>query len=342
MGKYKVIFLGPADEAPEAVQKLKEEVVRRFRLSLQEAERLIERAPIRVKKDVSWEEATRLKEALEEAGGRASVEPMEAVPGPSGDTPRMMQCPQCGYVQPEGEECIRCGVVISKYLRYKERAERGREAAGPPQEEPAWEQIGEKGVLRGIFQTIKDVLFSPSRFFRQMPVEKGIQMPLLFGVIMGTFGGLMPLWWNFLLSARVTGIRDVFSSTFFILYALLLPLFTAITIFVASGINHVCLMLVKGNKRGFEATFRVIAYSEAAYLWNIIPLLGGVIYSFYTVVLYIIGLREVHGITTGRAALAVFIPLIVLLLVFFLVVAAILIPLIMGVSGMGRPPGMGF
>ncbi|RLA86732.1 MAG: hypothetical protein DRG40_02195 [Deltaproteobacteria bacterium] len=339
-GRYKVIFLGPADEAPEAVQRLKEEVVRRFRLSPQEAERLVEKAPIKVKRNASWEEATSLKEALERAGGRASVEPMEAIPASSPDTPRMMQCPQCGYVQPEGEECIRCGVVISKYLRYKE-AEKQR-GVSPAGEEPAWEQIGEKGVLRGIFQTIKEVLFSPTRFFRQMPVEKGIQMPLLFGVIMGTFGGLMPLWWNFLLSARMMGIRGLFSSTFFILYALLLPIFTAITIFVASGVNHACLMLVKGNKRGFEATFRVIAYSEAAYLWNIIPLLGGLIYSFYTVILYIIGLREVHGITTGRAALAVFIPLIVFLLVFFFLVAAVVIPLIMGISGMGRPPGMGF
>ncbi|RLA81715.1 MAG: hypothetical protein DRG36_01285, partial [Deltaproteobacteria bacterium] len=223
---------------------------------------------------------------------------------------------------------------------YKE-AEKQR-GVSPAGEEPAWEQIGEKGVLRGIFQTIKEVLFSPTRFFRQMPVEKGIQMPLLFGVIMGTFGGLMPLWWNFLLSARISGFVDRFSSTVMIGYSLLVPLFVAIWIFILGGVLHLCLILVGGNRKGFNATFRVVAYTQTTQLFKIIPIIGWLIASIYAFVLYLIGLGEVHGITTGRAALAVFIPLIVLLLVFFLIVVAVLIPLIMGVSGMGRSPGMGF
>jgi len=92
-----------------------------------------------------------------------------------------------------------------------------------------------------------------------------------------------------------------------------------ITLYLGSAIIHLCLMVVGGNRRGFEATFRVIAYSSSTQIFALIPFVGGFIIPLYALVIEIIGLRESHGIGTGRAILAIFLPVIVIL-AFFLVV----------------------
>ena len=339
--RYKVIFMGPADRTPSTLQVLKKGLRERFRLSAEEVERLVAMAPVRVKKEVGWEEAFRFKRALEELGAKVKVEPMEGElidikteeETPSG----MMKCPQCGYVQPRSDECVNCGVIISKYLQYKEKMEKGEEGRPPPSAPSGgWEEEGE-----GLFQTIKDILFSPTFFFRSMSTQGGLQTPLLFGVIMGTIGGLFPLLWNFLFSAKMSGFVDRFSSTMMIGYALLLPLFVAIGIFIIGGVLHLCLMLVGGNRKGFEATFRVVAYTQATQLFGIIPIVGGFIASIYALVLHIIGLREAHEITTGRAALAVFIPVIAAL-IFVVILFAIFFSLFLGSLHSMKPPARVF
>ena len=88
------------------------------------------------------------------------------------------------------------------------------------------------------------------------------------------------------------------------------PLLIVIGLFIGAGIMHLSLMLVGGNKKGFETTFRVIAYSTSAQVGAIIPLLGGLIAGIWTIVVEIIGLREAHQTTTLKAILAVFLPII--------------------------------
>ena len=57
------------------------------------------------------------------------------------------------------------------------------------------------------------------------------------------------------------------------------------------------LLALGGATRGFEATFRVAAFSQAASIFNIIPGCGGLISLVYTLVLLVIGLSEAHQIT---------------------------------------------
>jgi hypothetical protein len=70
--------------------------------------------------------------------------------------------------------------------------------------------------------------------------------------------------------------------------------------------------MLGGARHGFEATFRVMCYSEAAAVINVIPLCGGVVSGVYYLVLGIIGLSAAHGIGKGTAAAAVLLPLVVL------------------------------
>jgi hypothetical protein len=93
---------------------------------------------------------------------------------------------------------------------------------------------------------------------------------------------------------------------------ILLPLFVVIVLFIGSGIVHLCLMIVGGANQPFETTFRVFAFSQgSAGPLQIIPICGGVISGVWALVCNCIGLARAHETDTGRAVLAVFLPVIV-------------------------------
>jgi hypothetical protein len=97
-------------------------------------------------------------------------------------------------------------------------------------------------------------------------------------------------------------------------------------------------MIVGGNKKGYQATFRAISYSYCALLFNIVPFIGSFVGSVYMIILIIFGVREGHRISTGKAVLAVLLPLIVVLGLGIL--AAILLPMFLAGSGLLRGVGV--
>ena len=71
-------------------------------------------------------------------------------------------------------------------------------------------------------------------------------------------------------------------------------------------------MIVGGANQPFETTFRVFAFTQGSTgPLQIIPLCGGLIAGVWAIVCYCIGLARAHETDTGRAVLAVFLPLIV-------------------------------
>src|ERR1041384_8348277 len=90
------------------------------------------------------------------------------------------------------------------------------------------------------------------------------------------------------------------------------PVIVAICVFIASGIIHLCLMLVGGAKKPFETTFRVMCFAQGStQLLLIVPICGGLIAGVWALVVEIIGLAKAHETDIGRAALAILIPVIV-------------------------------
>jgi hypothetical protein len=97
---------------------------------------------------------------------------------------------------------------------------------------------------------------------------------------------------------------------------------------IQAGILHVCLMMVGGEKNGYEATFRICAYTAGTFgIFQIVPIIGPCVGIIWQIVATIIGLAEVHETTGGKAALAYFIPLIAIfgcvLVVMFVAFGAI-------------------
>ena len=325
---YKVIFMGLSVAGTEEESRLLKGLQKKFNLTPERVERLLQKVPVVVKKGESMEEMEKYVRAFQEIGGKARLEEevtpeaQEVQEPPPPETKRyagkMITCPQCSFEQPETEECVKCGLNFSKYPIYKEVADTGGEQAQTiPSEEAATAaaEEGGEGFLAVFFKSIKGALFSPSRFFRTHAVGEGVLSPLMNGVICGIIGFGISLVWNWFLWQNFSRYLP-FSKFPFDLYAIYstisLPVKAAFLILLNSVTTHLCLMVVGGSKQGFRTTFRVVCFAAASYLFLIVPFLGLIIQVIYLRVLIIIGAREGHGISTGRAVFAVLLPVILL------------------------------
>ena len=182
-----------------------------------------------------------------------------------------------------------------------------------------WDDRQQHGMLRAFFDTLVMVLTKPAEAFTAMKREGGLGEPLIYAIIGGSVGGVIYFLYNFLLSSAHMfgshenpmmqmiggGIRPLF-------FIILVPLFVTIATFVGSGIFHLCLMIVGGAKQPFETTFRVVCFAGgSANPLLVIPICGGLIGGIWKIVLYCIGFARAHETDTGRAVLAVVLPVIV-------------------------------
>jgi hypothetical protein len=113
------------------------------------------------------------------------------------------------------------------------------------------------------------------------------------------------LWIALFTGMGLAGLVGLFfvASILFVLGVIFIPISLAIW----SGILHLCLLLVGGAREGYQATFRVVSYSSVTSVFNAIPIVGSLA-SLWGLVLTVIGLREIHKTTTGKALGALAIP----------------------------------
>jgi hypothetical protein len=200
----------------------------------------------------------------------------------------------------------------------------------PPRSGLPWDERQTKGIINAFIETLQMVLSKPVAAFTAMKREGGLGEPLLYAIIGGTFGGVFAVTYNFALRSlapfgdRHGDLPHLFAGFGWIFLLVLTPLFVVIGMFIVSAILHVCLMIVGGAKQSFETTFRVVCFAEgSASPLLVIPFCGGLITGIWKVVLYCIGLARAHETETGRAVIAVLLPLIVccggFLLLIFLV-----------------------
>jgi hypothetical protein len=226
-------------------------------------------------------------------------------------------CPSCGREMAEEESyCRFCGHGAMPPSPQMNGSSRDHGIREMPLEEDSdekyceWEDSRNEGTLRAFFQTASRCLLTPSQFFSSLPLESGYWSPLLFCVMAGVFGGVLGALWYHLLKGG-SGAFAIFQiliimSLGFIGSLIVMPLF----LIVMSGIVHGILLLVGGANNGFQATFRVISYSSVTSLFKAIPVVGTVA-SLWGTYLAIVGVRETHETSTGKAAGAVLVPVVV-------------------------------
>jgi hypothetical protein len=228
-------------------------------------------------------------------------------------------------VQPESEPLP--VIALSPSAGYGEPPPPGPE---PDHRRPTpWDRRGEIGLGAALIETTKQVITGPAAFFRTMPVSGGLGGPLVYAVIVGYVGLLAAALYDFVF-------RTVMGSSFerfgrnaemerllpmmpgwlgLALQVVLGPALVAIFLFIFAGITHIVLTLLGGANRDFEATFRVAAYARATHLLQIVlgivPVCGAVLVLVVEIVVTTIGLSEVHGVSRGKAAAAILLPLLI-------------------------------
>lgn len=182
-----------------------------------------------------------------------------------------------------------------------------------------WEHWRERGFVNAFVETLVMVLTRPAEAFTVMKREGGFGDPLLYALIGGCLGGIV----SFLFSLGLQSIglfadrHDAVSAMAGMgigsaAFIVLLPLFVVLALFIGSAVVHVCLMIVGGANQPFETTYRVLAFSQGSTgPLQMIPVCGGAIAGVWALICNCIGLARAHGTDTGRAVLAVFLPLIV-------------------------------
>jgi hypothetical protein len=191
--------------------------------------------------------------------------------------------------------------------------------AGAPRSGLPWEHRQERGFFNAFVETLVMVLTKPGEAFAVMKREGGLGEPLIYALIGGCLGGIVSL--LFSLGLQSVGFfadrHDTFAAMTgmgvgSLAFIVLVPLFIVIGLFIGSAIVHLCLMIVGGANQSFETTFRVIAFSQGSTgPLQMIPVCGGMIAGVWALVCNCIGLARAHETDTGRAVLAVFLPLIV-------------------------------
>lgn len=179
-----------------------------------------------------------------------------------------------------------------------------------PWEDPAYPR------LEALYETAKLVLFNPREAFSRMSLAVSLGKPILFAIILGWVGiivGQIYQWaFRSTLASLMPGLfgrQDLFfSKVASVVTVVTAPVWVLFGLGIATLVIHLFLLLYGGAQRGLETTFRTLAYSEATYVFQVIPVVGGIIAVFWWLFVSILGLAQAHQTTTGRAAGAVLTP----------------------------------
>jgi hypothetical protein len=169
--------------------------------------------------------------------------------------------------------------------------------------------------VQSFIGTVQRVVLQPVDFYRGILRRGDFINPLIFAIICYEVFTIL----SGILALAGIGQQQGFGG--FIASLVLAPIFAAIGLFIGAGILHLLVMLIVGSgNSGFEATFRVGAYAAVTSLVSWIPFIGWIA-SLYGIYLAIVGVREVHATTTGKAALVVLIPAAVIILLALILIA---------------------
>lgn len=196
-----------------------------------------------------------------------------------------------------------------------------------------------KEFFTGLFETMRLVLFEPTRFFRNYKLDGAIGRPLLFAVMIGWTAATVSAMWGTVVNRSIfrylqehmpdlegvdwERLATGGGSMDFVFTLLIAPVFIVFGLFIIAGIYHLFLLIAKGANKNFETTFNVVAYGMVTRLAEFIPFCGSLIAWIYGLVLAIIGLTEAHKTDSGKAAFAVLAPVLLccfcILMIFMMI-----------------------
>lgn len=190
------------------------------------------------------------------------------------------------------------------------------------------------------FMKVKGCILEPIETFQQLKDEEigealryfiiwllivSALSAILFSVIGIALLSLMPETEEFTMLYNFIGAGGGVIIALFMF--ILMLIFGVISLFIGAGIIHLGVLLV-GGTNGYSQTLKSLIYGGTpSYLFGWIPFIG-TIGSIWSLILIIFGVKELQGISTGKAIIAILLPVIILIvIVSFFILALFLFEL---------------
>ena len=197
-----------------------------------------------------------------------------------------------------------------------------------------------------IGERIKGFLFSPSETFDNSKDDTIGDAFKYFVVILTIFAVIISILLGvaFSLFAAMLGMLGVPMMTlgaamgplFAVVFFILTLVSGIIGVFIGGLWLHIWVYLL-GGREGVEQTIKALMYGVTpGYLLGWIPIVG-IIGGIWSLIVEIIGIRQLHELSTGKAVLAVIIAIAIPLIIYAVIIAAFIATM----PGPGLGPGPG-
>jgi hypothetical protein len=182
-----------------------------------------------------------------------------------------------------------------------------------------WPPAAHENVIVALAETWRWSVFQPASFFRALPTS-GYLSALGYFLPIAIISEALNLFWSNLF--EVAGLTELLPAAFGeatpsaadrLIDFLLSPIWLPFLLFFCALVVHATLKLIGGASQPIVTTARVLSFAYGPRLFNVVPFFGSLLGGIWSLVMIVIGLREAHVTTTGRAAAAVFLPFVVLL-----------------------------
>ncbi len=220
-------------------------------------------------------------------------------------------CPRCGNFtcaecNPDGRSLCPSCVALG--------------AAEPSTTPTPWERRAELGLVQGLWQTFKKSLFEPQKFWPTVPADGPLLDALTYSWLLTIFTSLLSIpmtWLNFAqmresmaeMSKAMEQLREVGKAFEAIgdqplIFAVGLSVVSIISyplglVFI-SGLTYLGGLMFGASERGFNATFRAIAYAQGPNVFNAVPVIGGLVAGLWTLILEVMALQAMQRTTVLR------------------------------------------
>ncbi len=191
-------------------------------------------------------------------------------------------------------------------------------------------------------EKVKGLLLEPSKTFDSLKDETLEEALKYYAIVAVVYSALFALMFAFAgsLFGSMMGFRDsgmimgagagIGAAVIFFVMFMILAIAGA---FIGGAILHI-FVYIAGGRKGIVQTIKAVMYGATpSLLLGWIPFIN-MIAGIWSLIVEIIGIRQLHELTTGRAVLAVFIPIIIAIILA--VVLAALLVAFMTSTGMPR------
>lgn len=193
-----------------------------------------------------------------------------------------------------------------------------------------WEDRDNVGFFPALWQTMVLFLTNPVEAYARARQSGDVASPLIYGIILGWIGAVVGQLWSlvlpfsFLPFAGEDALPMLGGAGFVaVLVIVFAPILIAIGLFISTCIYHVSVLVVGGRSTPgtFESTLRALAYAYSTQPLAFVPIVGGILAWIWALVLNVFGLSRMHGMSIGRAVLAVLLPIAVCCILVILVIS---------------------